>query len=85
MDYGSVVNNQKCVCGKVHAAGIDDCISGKGVLAKLPEIIGRYNAKKGLPMHLYCADTEEDVQFCIEKGASLITANDPSALLKLLR
>jgi len=37
------------------------------------------------PMHLYCADTEEDVQFCIEKGASLITANDPSALLKLLR
>ncbi len=42
-------------------------------------------AKKGLPMHLYCADTEEDVQFCIEKGASLITANDPSALLKLLR
>ncbi len=46
MDYGSVVNNQKCACGKVHAAGIDDCISGKGVLAKLPEIIGRYNGKK---------------------------------------
>ncbi len=42
-------------------------------------------AKKGLPMHLYCADTKEDVQFCIEKGASLITANDPSALLELLR
>ncbi len=42
-------------------------------------------AKKGLPMHLYCADTKEDVEFCIEKGASLITANDPSALLELLR
>lgn len=42
-------------------------------------------AKKGLPMHLYCADTPEDVEFCIEKGASLITANDPSALLKMLR
>ena len=42
-------------------------------------------AQKGLPMHLYCADTEEDVKFCIEKGASLITANDPTVLLELLR
>lgn len=41
--------------------------------------------KKGMPMHLYCADTEEDVKVCIEKGASLITANDPRALLKILR
>jgi len=37
--------------------------------------------KKGLPVHMYCADTREDVQFCIEKGASLITANNPTALL----
>ena len=42
-------------------------------------------ANKGLPMHLYCADTEEDVKLCIEKGADLITANDPDALTKLLR
>ena len=41
-------------------------------------------AKKGLPMHLYCADTKEDVMFCIEKGASLITANDPRALLEIV-
>lgn len=40
-------------------------------------------AKKGLPMHMYCADTKEDVEFFIEKGASLITANDPTALLEL--
>jgi glycerophosphoryl diester phosphodiesterase len=39
---------------------------------------------KGLPMHFYCADTEEDVRFCIEKGADLITANDPVPLLKFL-
>ena len=39
---------------------------------------------KGLPMHMYCADTEEDVILCIEKGADLITANDPTALLKYL-
>lgn len=40
---------------------------------------------KGLPVHMYCADTEEDVRFCMEKGADLITANDPTALLKILR
>ena len=41
-------------------------------------------ASKGLPMHMYCADTEEDVKLCIEKGASLITANDPVPLMKVL-
>jgi len=39
---------------------------------------------KGFPMHMFCADTEEDVNFCLEKGASLITANDPRPLLKVL-
>ena len=41
-------------------------------------------AKMGLPMHLFCADTEEDVKLCIERGASLITANDPFPLKKLV-
>ena len=41
-------------------------------------------ASKGLPMHMYCADTEEDVRLCIEKGADLITANDPVPLMKVL-
>jgi len=40
--------------------------------------------QKGMPMHLYCADNETDARMCVEKGASLITANDPRALLKLL-
>lgn len=40
---------------------------------------------KGFPVHMYCADTQEDVLFCIEKGASLITANDPTALLKIIK
>jgi hypothetical protein len=40
--------------------------------------------KKGLPMHMYCADTEEAVRLCIEKGADLITANDPVPLMKVL-
>ena len=41
--------------------------------------------RKGLPVHMYCADTLEEVRICIEKGASLITANDPTALLKTIR
>ena len=41
-------------------------------------------AAKGLPMHMYCADTEEDVQLCMDKGAALITANDPVPLMTKL-
>ena len=37
-----------------------------------------------LPAHMFCADTEEDVNYCISLGASLITANDPRPLLKIL-
>ncbi len=32
--------------------------------------------QKNLPLHLYCADTAEDVKLCADKGAVLITAND---------
>lgn len=47
------------------------------------ELLPFYMAK-GLPVHMYCADTEEDVRLCIEKGADLITANDPVPLMKVL-
>ena len=39
---------------------------------------------KGMPMHMFCADNEADVRLCIEKGADLITANDPVPLMKVL-
>lgn len=39
---------------------------------------------KGLPVHMYCADTEEDVRLFMDRGADLITANDPRPLLKVL-
>ena len=39
---------------------------------------------KGMPVHMYCADTPEDVEFCISKGADLITANDVEPLFKAL-
>lgn len=47
------------------------------------EILPIYTAK-GMPIHMYCADNEADVRLCIEKGADLITANDPVPLMKVL-
>lgn len=47
------------------------------------EIVDFY-LSKGMPVHMYCADTEEDVKLCIEKGAMLITANDVEPLFKIL-
>ncbi len=47
------------------------------------ELIDFY-MNKGYPVHMYCADNEADVKLCIEKGASLITANDPRPLMKVL-
>lgn len=47
------------------------------------ELLPFYQAKK-LPVHAYCADTSEDVEYCAENGASLITANDPRPLLTYL-
>lgn len=41
-------------------------------------------AAKNLPMHMYCADCEEDVRYAIEHGASLITANEPIPLMTVL-
>ena len=42
-------------------------------------------ASKGLPMHMFCADTEDDVKLCIEKGADLITANELVPLFNVLK
>ena len=62
-----------------------DCYDEIGLSMNIvrSEVFEHYQ-KKGLPMHMYCADTEEEVNLCIEKGASLITANDPRTLLKVL-
>lgn len=46
------------------------------------EILPIYQAK-GLPIHMYCADTESDVRMCIERGADLITANDLVPIMKV--
>jgi len=48
------------------------------------EILDIY-LKKGIPIHMYCADNENEVKLCVEKGASLITANDPVPLMNYLK
>ena len=47
------------------------------------EILPFYK-EKNFPIHMYCADNDEDVELCIREGASLITANDPVPLMKRL-
>ncbi|MBQ8342323.1 MAG: glycerophosphodiester phosphodiesterase [Clostridia bacterium] len=42
-------------------------------------------AAKNMPIHLYCADTDEQVELCFtRKEGVLITANDPVPLMKKL-
>ena len=53
-------------------------------MAVVKSEICEFYVKKGMPVHMYCADNEEDVRLCIERGADLITANDPRDLLKVL-
>ena len=47
------------------------------------EILPFYQAK-GFPIHMYCADNDADVEFCLSHGANFITANDPRPLMKKL-
>ena len=48
------------------------------------EILPVYQAKK-MPIHMYCADTAQDVALCLEKdGCELVTANDPVPLMRAL-
>ena len=47
------------------------------------EILPIYKAK-GMPIHMYCADNEDDVRYAINSGAVLITANDPIPLMTVL-
>lgn len=47
------------------------------------ELLPFYMAK-GYPVHMYCADTEEDVRMFMEKGADMITANDLVPVLTVL-
>ncbi len=59
------------------------CEIGLSIEVVKSEVLPIYKAK-GMPIHMYCADNEEDAQRFIDEGASLITGNDPTHILKLL-
>ena len=40
------LGSARCSCGKTHDIALDDVVVGKGVLARLPEFVARYGAKK---------------------------------------
>lgn len=40
------LGSAQCTCGKEHDVAIDDVVIGKGVLARLPEFVAKYGAKK---------------------------------------
>ncbi len=40
------LGSPECSCGKTHTVAIDDVVIGKGVLARLPEFVEKYGAKK---------------------------------------
>ena len=40
------LGSERCACGKIHTATIDDVIVGNGVICQLPDIIAKYGAKK---------------------------------------
>lgn len=44
--YIETYQNKPCTCGKTHATPVEDVVVGSGVLTRLPQIIGRYGAKK---------------------------------------
>lgn len=48
-----------------------------------PEFCRQFE-KMGFPLHIYCADNEDDVAKAIECGAKVITANDPVPLINIL-
>ena len=40
------LGSTQCSRGKEHDIAIDDVVIGRGVLARLPEFVEKYNAKK---------------------------------------
>ncbi|MBQ8551700.1 MAG: sn-glycerol-1-phosphate dehydrogenase [Clostridia bacterium] len=40
------IKRQGCSCGREHTCKIDDIIIGGGAINRLPEVVGRYSAKK---------------------------------------
>ena len=62
---------EKCSCGKVHDVAIDEVVVGKGVIARLPEFVEKYGAKKPFVLadkNTYAAAGEAVIGILKDKG-----------------
>ncbi len=62
-----------CPCGKAHTATIDEIITGKGVISRIPQVVSRYSAKKPFVLadiHTYAAAGETVCNLLKEQGIS---------------
>ena len=65
------LGSPECNCGKTHTVAIDEVVVGKGVIARLPEFIEKYGAKKPFILtdrNTYAAAGEAVTGILKEKG-----------------
>ena len=65
------LGSTQCACGKEHDIAIDDVVIGRGVLARLPEFVEKYNAKKPFILadcNTFKAAGEQVVQLLTDHG-----------------
>ena len=65
------LGSAECNCGKNHTVAIDEVVVGKGVIARLPEFIEKYGAKKPFILadrNTYAAAGEAVAAILKEKG-----------------
>ncbi len=80
MEY--YLGSQQCSCGRAHDVAIDQVVVGKGVIARLPEFVTKYGAKKPFVLadrNTYQAAGEAVVQILRGNGivfSSFIFQND---------
>ena len=46
MENLRLMNGKPCACGKKHFYDVENIVSGKGVVAQLPEKVKKFGAKK---------------------------------------
>lgn len=76
---------EKCSCGKVHTAPIDEVLIGSGVLARLPEIIRKYGASRPFVLadvNTYAAAGQRVCKLLEENGIAFEKYVFPTTSLK---
>lgn len=70
------LGSEQCSCGREHNVAIDDVVVGKGVLARLPEFVNAYGAKKPFVLadrNTYKAAGEQVLQILRNNGIDYST------------